>query len=347
MTEKYSFSSPLSQALKGKRKAVPMTSTKIVEWGLLQAEQSLPLVIKPSIAGINLASWVSENKEFIETHLLEHGALLLRGFPLNTAQDFQQVVEALSGELLPYAERSSPRKQVEGNIYTSTDYPEDQSLFLHNENSYQLSWPLKLYFFAAVAPTKGGETPIADCRKVWQHINPLVRERFMQKGVMYLRNFNERLGLSWQTVFQTTLPGIVEQYCQRNGIDYEWITPDQLRTRAVRPAIVRHPRSGEWLWFNHATFFHYSTLPEMIRTTLFNGLTEEELPSNTYYGDGSAIELEVLDELREAYQKETVIFSWQAGDVLLLDNMLVAHGRMPYSGTRKILVAMREGFSYE
>jgi alpha-ketoglutarate-dependent taurine dioxygenase len=110
----------------------------------------------------------------------------------------------------------------------------------------------------------------------------------------------------------------------------------------VRPAVTRHPVTGETLWFNHATFFHVSTLAPAIREELLVEFAEDELPANTYYGDGSPIEPEILDQLRALYEQFTVSFAWQKGDVLLLDNMMVAHGRAPYEGARKILVGMAE-----
>ena len=180
-----------------------------------------------------------------------------------------------------------------------------------------------------------------------RHIDPEIRERFARHGWMYYSNFGDGFGLPWQTVFQTTDKAKVEEHCKKSGIETEWKEEGHLRTRAVRPALARHPRTGETLWFNHATFFHVSTLEEDIRAALLEEFDESELPTNTFYGDGSPIETAVMDHLREAYRRETVSFPWQKGDLLVLDNMMVAHGRAPFSGARQVLVGMAEAVTRE
>ncbi|MEA2693981.1 MAG: hypothetical protein QOJ16_3368, partial [Acidobacteriota bacterium] len=280
--------------------------------------------------------------DLLEGKLRQHGGLLFRGFDLQGPEDLEKLIQAVSGESLEYRERSSPRTAVQGNIYTSTDYPANQPIFLHNENSYQQEWPRKIFFFCQQPPAEGGETPIADCRRVLAGIAPEIRDRFASRKWMYVRNFGDGFGLSWETVFQSTDREQVERHCREKGIEAEWKAGDRLRTRAVRSALVRHPHTGETLWFNHATFFHVSTLEPSLQEALLAELGEGELPANTYYGDGAPIEPEVMEHLREAYRNATVSFPWQKGDLLLLDNMLVAHGRAPYSGTRKILVGMAE-----
>lgn len=301
---------------------------------------TLPLLVQPTTWHADLCAWAKDNREFVETWLRRHGAILLRNFkPASTAK-FEQLVRAVAGEPLEYHERSSPRTQVGGNIYTSTDYPARKSILLHNENSYQNSWPLRIFFFCVTSAEQGGETPIADCRRVLARISPQTKERFMRKGWMLVRNFNDGLGMTWQTVFQTTERSVVERHCRASGIEVEWKDGGRLRTRAVRSAIVRHPQTREHVWFNHAVFFHVSSLEEGMREALLEEFGEYDLPSNTFYGDGSPIEPSVLDELREAYRRETVTFPWQAGDILIMDNMLAAHGRAPYVGARKVLVGM-------
>jgi alpha-ketoglutarate-dependent taurine dioxygenase len=43
---------------------------------------------------------------------------------------------------------------------------------------------------------------------------------------------------------------------------------------------------------------------------------------------------------KEACDRHTFGIPWQKGDVALLDNMKISHGRMPFEGDRRILVAM-------
>ena len=329
-----------------KRRAVTVSTESLVRFGTLPGGD-LPLVIEPAIQGVDVMAWAASNRELLEEKLRQHGGILLRGFGLEGPEDLEAFIQAVSGESLEYRERSSPRTAVKGNIYTSTDYPADQPIFLHNENSYQKEWPRKIFFMCRQAPGTGGETPIADVRKVLARIDPEIRDRFARRGWMYVRNFGDGFGLAWQTVFQTTDKEAIGHHCKDKGIEAEWKDGDRLRTRAVRPAISRHPKTGELVWFNHATFFHVSTLSPAVREALLEEFAEGELPANTYYGDGSPIEPEVMEHLREAYRAETVSFPWQKGDLLMLDNMLVAHGRAPYSGAREILVGMAEPVSQE
>jgi len=308
------------------------------------SESLLPLVIEPTVSGLDPVAWAGHNREFVESSLLKHGGILFRHFDIRTAAHFAQFMETIAGELLNYNERSSPRTQVSDHVYTSTDYPAAHSIFLHNENSYQRTWPMKIFFFCETPADNGGETPIADCRKLYARLSPQIRERFLTKNWMYVRNFGDGFGLPWQTVFQTTDRRVVEDHCRGNNIEVTWKDGDRLRLRAVRQAVYKHPRTGEDIWFNHATFFHISTMEPSVREMLLEAVAEEDLPTNSYYGDGSPIEIEVLAELRQSYHAETVIFPWERSDVLLLDNMLAAHGRGPFTGKRKILVGMAQSF---
>ncbi|TMC14951.1 MAG: TauD/TfdA family dioxygenase, partial [Chloroflexi bacterium] len=227
-----------------RRKAILSSRTSqesFVKIAQLDPVNPLPLLIQPALDGVDLITWATNNRQMLEQYLLKHGAILFRNFPLKGVEDFERFISGVADQPLEYRERSSPRSQVSGNIYTSTDYPADQNIFLHNENSYSRNWSLRIFFFCKLPAQQGGETPIADVRKVYERINPAIRERFRHKQVLYVRNFGDGFGLSWQTVFQTTDKKVVEQYCENAGISWEWKSDDRLRTRSVRPAIQRHP----------------------------------------------------------------------------------------------------------
>ena len=302
----------------------------------------LPLVITPAIKGVELLSWASSNRAFLETHLLHEGAILFRNFDLHTTEEFEQLIETVSGTLLDYSYRSTPRTQVSGRIYTSTEYPAHQSIPLHNELSYSLDWPMKLWFFSMQVADEGGETPIADSREIYRQLPEEIRDCFERNGLMYVRNYGTGLDLSWEDVFQTASRPAVEEYCRAAGIEFEWIGDDQLRTRQRCQVSARHPQTGEMVWFNQAHLFHVSRLPIEVREFLLSSFAEEDLPRNVYFADGSAIEPEMIDEVLRVYEQQTVVFPWCAGDVLLVENMLTAHGRNPFKGKRKVVVGMSQ-----
>lgn len=342
----------LKERLTARRKAIipkPFSNLQedFIKIECLDSGSELPVVVKPRLSGVKLSAWAASNQALIDSQLLKHAGILFRDFKVDSIDEFQSFAATISDRLLEYKERSSPRSHVKKNVYTSTDYPADQSIFLHNENSYQRSWPMKILFFCETRAQEGGETPIADCRKILRRISSTIQERFLNKQWMYVRNFGDGFGLPWQTVFQTSDKSVVEEHCRKSRIAAEWKEGDRLRLRSILPAMTRHPKTGEMIWFNHATFFHVTTLEKTLRESLMAEFKEEDLPANTYYGDGSRIEDSVLEELRRAYEEEKEVFPWKQGDVLLLDNMLAAHGRNPYVGTRKVLVAMGEPFSNE
>jgi len=303
------------------------------------------VAIQPSIKSLRLDEWARDNLETINHTLRLHGAILFRGFDVAGQDDMQSFTAAIGLEPMRYMEGATPRKALGDGVFTSTEFPPEHAIALHNENSYVMTWPMKICFCCVVAPEVGGETPIGDVRGVLGRISVDVRRRFEEKGYMLARNFSEHLGLTWQQSFHVSTPEELERYCEQARIRLEWTGPDQIRTSQVRPAITRHPYTGDELWFNHIAFWHVSSLDENVRKVLLAEYSEYGLPYNVYYGDGEAIEPAVCERLRAAYEAETVKFAWQRGDILLLDNMRVAHGRSAFSGPRKILVSMGEPFT--
>jgi alpha-ketoglutarate-dependent taurine dioxygenase len=303
----------------------------------------LPLVIESD--GTAITELIEHRRAAIRAALAEHGGVLFRGFDVGGVDGFDQVVRTLSGSPLTYTERSSPRSTIKGQVYTSTDYPADEEIFLHNENSYQAGWPLTLYFYCIQPPTTLGATPLADVRQVYEEIDPAVRDEFARRRWMLVRHFHADFGTPWQHVFNTVDRDEVARYCAANGIEIEWRGSDGLRTTSVRDAIHYRPGTDPPRWFNHATFFHVTTLAKDLQEALLAMFGADELPTNTYYGDGGPIPAEVMDHLRAAYRAATVRFDYRQDDVLVVDNMTAAHGREPFTGARKIAVAMAEPYA--
>ena len=308
----------------------------------LRDEGALPLLIEPAAGTPSLIEALPEIRPIVERHLSVEGGLLFRGFALDGADAFRGFAAGFGHPLLTYEFGSTPRSRVTQGVYTSTEYPPHQHIPLHNEQAYTREWPMKIWFYCQQAAPEGGETPIADSRAVYRAMPAELRDRFAAKGLMYVRNTGNGLDLPWQQVFGTEDRGEVEAYCRAHGIDCEWKPDGELRTRQVCQGAIAHPATGEMVWFNQAHLFHVSNLEPEVRSTLLELVDEPDLPRNVYYGDGSPIEDETLATVREVLEAHKISFPWQAGDVLMLDNMLTAHARAPFKGPRKVVVAMAE-----
>lgn len=306
----------------------------------------LPLKVEARVPGLSLAGWIFEQREALHADLQRCGGLLFRGFDVDSAERFRDAARVFAPDLLNYKERSSPRSQVSGEVYTSTEHPVDQPIVLHNEQSYTADWPLYIMFHCAEPALRGGATPVASNRRIIRHLPDALLERFERLGILYVRNYRAGLGLSWREAFQTDRREAVEAFCAEHRIAHAWLADDHLRTWQRRAAFQRHPHSGERLWFNHGMFFHATSLEPRLRDALLSSVAPEDLPYQTYYGDGSPLEPETLHLIRAAIDRETVRFDWQRGDVMILDNMLAQHGREPFAGPRRILTIMSTLYSH-
>jgi alpha-ketoglutarate-dependent taurine dioxygenase len=309
---------------------------------VLAAGEESPLpVVRAMTDGVDPSRWLVDNAATLDRALEHHGALLLRGFACNE-DSLGQTVERASGELFAYSFRSTPRSTVSGLVYTSTEYPPDHSIPLHNEMSYAIQWPRRLWLFCTSPATSGGATPVADSRVVRSSIPRNIRERFERLGVEYRRHYRPHLDLSWREGFQTVDRAMVDAECRRQGLRYEWLDDEHLVTSAVRPASLVHQPSGAWVWFNQAHLFHPSALAPEVRDALRRTVGEDGMPRSAHYGDGSPIDDDEIAEINAAYAEAAVDVEWRTGDLLVVDNELTAHGRRPFTGTRRVVVAMSQ-----
>jgi alpha-ketoglutarate-dependent taurine dioxygenase len=300
---------------------------------------SLPSVLDAPQPGIDITAGIQDMRAAVDAALDARGAVLLRGFVVDGPR-FAQVTRHVCGHAAPYVYRSTPRTAVGSNIYTATEYPASQTIPMHCENAYQRDWPMRLLFWCDVASATGGFTPLADMGRVTARIPRDIVAEFDRRRVMYVRNYTSGVDLSWQAVFQTQERAAVERFCRVAEIDCEWKANGDLRTRQVCQGVAKHPTTGALVWFNQAHLFHVSGLEEAARAAMLGTFAEEYLPRNAYFGDGQPIPEDVLAQVRIAFDWERVMFPWHVGDVLILDNMKVAHGRTPYTGRRRILVGM-------
>lgn len=309
-----------------------------------QSEPGTPLTLQtPALADAAAArAWLALVREELFAALRRHGAVYLRGLPVHSVADFAAVRDELIPQRTPYREKATPRSDYGGDVFSSTDLPAAQSIRLHNENSYTLTFPGLLLFGCLTAPEYGGATPVADCRKVLGHLPTELVERMRTAGWVLTRNCSGHISIPWRSAFGTDSAEQVERYCAENLISCEWQQDGNLRTSQLRPGIIRDPRTGDEVWFNHLVFWNEFSLDEDIRETLLDEFGSDGLPFNTGLGDGVPLTAADVDTINAAYDKATVRRSWQPGDLMLVDNILTAHGRDPFRGDRKIVVAMGE-----
>ncbi|MDQ3289016.1 MAG: TauD/TfdA family dioxygenase [Pseudomonadota bacterium] len=310
--------------------------------GVEYGRETLPFRIHAQTAGQPLDEWVGRNREAVDQAMYRYGAILFKGFGINSADKLGRVAVAHSGELLGYIERGAPRVQLGDKVYSSTEYAAEESIPMHHEMSYSNRWPSKLYFCSEVVAQEGGYTPLADDRQVILAIPEEIKRRFIEKKVMYVRNYGLGVDMDWREAFQVETRQQAEEYLVESRTSFEWLPGDVLRTRAVRQAIAVHPVTGDIVWFNHAHLFHSSNMPADVREFLAEEFGEEGMPRNAYYGDGTPIEDSVVSLIREIYDQHSVRFPWEEGDVLFVDNFLLTHGRSPFKGPRKVCVAMAQ-----
>ncbi|WP_245583263.1 TauD/TfdA family dioxygenase [Oceanospirillum beijerinckii] len=303
-------------------------------------DTSLSLIVSAD-HGQDINKLDDEARELVVDAVGSVGAVLFRGFKVSSPFAFRKFAASFGAPLADsYEYGSTPRSRVSSGVYNSTEYPAHSSIPMHNEQAYTTQWPSHLWFHCMKASQSGGETPLADSRVIFNEIPEYIREAFMSRELMYVRNFSPMLDVPWQQVFNTESRQDVETFCRAQNIEWEWIGNDSLRTRQKCQSVLQHPVTGEWVWFNQAHLFHVSALESEAREGLITTLGEENLPRNVYYGDGAPIADADLDVIRAVFDQHKLAFPWQKGDVTMIDNLLVAHGRNPYEGERKVIVAM-------
>lgn len=318
----------------------------------------LPRVVEARAEGAPgaLARWMDANADEIDRSLLEAGAVLLRGFGVATPDEFEDVALRVAPVLAPYR-GAGVRRAVRGRVYTASEAPRWLPIPAHCELAYSAVHPDRVLFWCETPPTRGGETPIVDMAAACRALDPAVRERFGRSGLRFVENAppepSRHGARPWPEMFETSDRAVVEQLCQERRIDARWKPDGTLQMVSIRPAEIDHPRTGERIWFNSAHMFHGSWSAELRRAgrPLLGGvlglrewwirrLEPDDRSRHCSFGDGTGIPDEDIRHVRETLWSNEVALPWRRGDVLILDNLRIAHARRPFSGPRRILVAM-------
>ncbi|WP_274563301.1 TauD/TfdA family dioxygenase [Streptomyces spiramyceticus] len=303
-----------------------------------------PLEIEAELAGgtEELTDRLKDLGDELGSLLAQEKALVFRGFGV-TPGKLDAVLDLLLPNRLAYVHGNSPRTKVGSNVYTSTEYPQEFTISMHNEMSYAHAWPARLAFYCQIQPGGGGATPVVDSELWLSSLDAEIRDAFAG-GVRYVQNLHDGYGLgkSWQDTFETDKRQDVESFLDGTGATWEWKADGSIRVESVRPSTTKHPLTGTEGWFNQADQWHPAGLGDDTAAALSQILPEDELPQNVTFADGSPIPAEYVVQIRDRGLDNAVDVDWRTGDLLLIDNVLLAHGRRPFTGDRRVLVAMSD-----
>jgi alpha-ketoglutarate-dependent taurine dioxygenase len=300
-----------------------------------------PPLLRADAAG-DAVGWSAGHRTALRAALTDHGALLVRGLGVRDAAEAGAVFARLADGLMTERETFAPREVYADGVYSSTKWPANQPMCMHHELSYVLEPPGLMLFACLEAPAEGGATAVADAATVLDSLPAGLVARFEREGWLLTRTFNDEIGASVEEAFGTDDRAAIESYCGAAAIEYEWQPDGGLRTRQRRSAVVRHPLTGRRCWFNQIAFLNEWTLAPEVREYLVDVYGDDGLPFNTRFGNGDPIGEDVVAVLNDTYEAHTAREPWQAGDLLLVDNVATAHSREPFEGRREVVVAMAD-----
>ena len=290
----------------------------------------------------DVPGWAVEHKDALRALVAEHGSITVRGLGLRDAAEVSAVFRRLANGLMIEREAFARRQVYADGVYSSATWPANQPMCMHHELSYTFEFPGLMLFACLSAPTAGGATAVSDSRAVLDALPAELVTRFERDGWMLTRSYNDEIGASVAEAFGTEDRAAVESYCRANAIGFEWQPDGGLRTWQLRSAVVHHPATGHRCWFNQIAFLNEWTIDPEVREYLVDMYGADGLPFNTRFGNGDPIGADVVQLLNQVYEDNTVREPWQAGDLMLVDNIRTAHSREAYEGPREILVGMAD-----
>ena len=292
------------------------------------------------VAAGPVPEWLAAHRADVDSLVLAQGAVLIRDAGIRSAADLVASRDALGLAAADCPDRFSHRADHGDGVYSWPEWAPDRDMCLHHEQSQGASFPRVLLLGCLAVPEQGGSILLGDTRSVLKHIPSELSDRFSAAGWSLRRTFRPRLGVPWSDAFGVEDRAELERRLAEHDVHVSWTPDGTLRTEQTRAAVVDHPVTGEACWFNDVAFFSRWSVPELERSVLISAFGQDGLPLDTLPAEGAPLTQADYDALMDAYTEATVRVDWQPGDLLLLDNVLTAHGREPHSGGFDVLVAM-------
>ncbi|HEX4199649.1 MAG TPA: TauD/TfdA family dioxygenase [Caulobacteraceae bacterium] len=318
----------------------------------------LPLILEP-VAGSPLASdptavqaWYAEHHTALEALLPTSGGVVLRGFAIPDTASFNAMIECYDTDPHGYAGGLTPRKNIAGKVFEASRVPADQKIILHQEMGYLPNYPRMVVFYCLVPAASGGCTTIGDIRRFQRQIPDALMASVRERGVLYRRNYRAPgpeadpikalFRREWTDVLQVTTREQAEAACAAVGCEAVWEDDGSLSMRYRSPGFVRHPVTGEEVWFAQVQGMHFN---EARLEGNFPMLAEafpggRPRPIEILYGDGGDIPEALVTPLYPILDALAVNLTYEHGDFMLLDNIFTAHGRERYTGERNVQVGL-------
>lgn len=336
-------------------------------------ERKLPLVISPRWDDSLdfLVAFCNKNRIWLDEQMVKFGAVLIRGFQVESPEHMERAIQSYHPQLCNTYRGTSPRNRLGDTdyVYSAAEVPTHYPIAQHIEMSFLDAPPAQL-FFGCLQPAKhpkGGETALADFRQVARTLDPQLKQKFLDKGIRYVRThkkegayftFDVSDMLGWPELFGTDDKVKVEKLCAEEGTPVSW-DDDTFVSTTTSKAFEVYGQSQ--VWFNHSQVFHWTTFPAELwfawqRTGHFRlllqffivgifclikyGLLGHRMSLHVTFGDETEISAAEMSKVRSAIHKNMIFSQWQKGDILFIDNFCVSHGRQPtYDKGRKVAVA--------
>lgn len=287
-----------------------------------------------------VSHWVKDNLGSLKQELAEHGAILFRGFPLVTDLDFDAFIQLFDLQNFTYTDSLSNavRRNRTERVFTANEAPANIAIYLHHEMAQTPVYPSALFFFCELPAATGGATPLCRSDTLLTQIEevlPAFVHDCEQKGVKYTNTMPDQedlksgQGRSWRSTLNATDKTAAEAKLRSLGYDWQWLPEDNLRvTTPVLPA-VRTLADGRRVFFNQLI-------------AAFQGWQDKRnvAQKSISFGDGTVIDPQAMAKVVELAEQLSFDMNWQAGDVALVDNSLVMHGRRPFQGERRVLASL-------